>query len=552
MRSIRHLLTTAAVAAAALAALVAPAAAHTGFESSDPADGAIVEAPVDTVTLVFTGAAEPTGSGFEALNPTGEIVTPTEATSDDGSTWKLHFDPPLGEGLVGLRWMVKAPDAHPIDGGFSFTITPAPASAEEVPPTTVDPADTGDPDSDRIGADGAGGGSGTQAGGTSQAVTLDDPLGEEQATGGEAGTPAEVDEFLAAEEDPAALVERLGVLARLVTLVGTLLGVGALVFAAAVLRGERRDVRQVLAWVHRAALLAVFGAAGELVAQIAIEGGGDWVASLTLTSISEVLVSSFGVAVGLRLLGGLALAAGARPTVGPADLGRDPVAAMSRLVGAGSVEPSSDHRQRWLPPSGAPSGGQLTLARPHPVDETWRPTAISALAVAGAAALVAAHLFDGHTVVKGNRYVTGLADVIHVLAGAVWVGGVVMLAAVLWRRHRQSRPPQALKLALRLSVVASVALVAVAIAGLALTVIVLDSPSGLWSTEWGRILAIKTGLVAVAATGGAYNHRVLIPALADAPGHPALVARLRVVVTAEAVTLLAVLTATAFLMGAAS
>ncbi len=37
-----------------------PAAAHTGFESSDPGDGAVLDAPVDEISLVFSGEAEPT------------------------------------------------------------------------------------------------------------------------------------------------------------------------------------------------------------------------------------------------------------------------------------------------------------------------------------------------------------------------------------------------------------------------------------------------------------------------------------------------------------
>lgn len=127
-----------------------------------------------------------------------------------------------------------------------------------------------------------------------------------------------------------------------------------------------------------------------------------------------------------------------------------------------------------------------------------------------------------------------------------------MLAVVLWRRHRHGRRLRALHLALRFSVVATAALVAVAVAGLALTVIVLDAPSGLWSTQWGRTLMVKTVLVAFAAAGGAYNHRVLIPELSTAPDDPVLVARFRTVVTFEAVALAAAVAATAVLMGAAS
>ncbi|MEZ5227792.1 MAG: copper resistance protein CopC [Acidimicrobiales bacterium] len=127
MRLIRQLIATTIVAIAALTVLAtAPAGAHTGFESSDPADGATVDGPLDAISLVFTGPAEPTGTGFEILDGSGTLRTPTDASTADGLTWVLRFDPPLDGGQVGVRWMVKAPDAHPIDGSFSFTINAAP------------------------------------------------------------------------------------------------------------------------------------------------------------------------------------------------------------------------------------------------------------------------------------------------------------------------------------------------------------------------------------------------------------------------------------------
>ena len=60
----------------------------------------------------------------------------------------------------------------------------------------------------------------------------------------------------------------------------------------------------------------------------------------------------------------------------------------------------------------------------------------------------------------------------------------------------------ALQLAVRFSVLATIALVAVGVAGVILTVVVLDSPSELWATEWGRTLIAKTLFVAVAAAAG--------------------------------------------------
>ena len=48
----------------------------------------------------------------------------------------------------------------------------------------------------------------------------------------------------------------------------------------------------------------------------------------------------------------------------------------------------------------------------HHGDHAWQPTVDSAGAVLGAIAVVAAHLFDGHTVTKGDRLWTALADIL--------------------------------------------------------------------------------------------------------------------------------------------
>ena len=105
---------------------------------------------------------------------------------------------------------------------------------------------------------------------------------------------------------------------------------------------------------------------------------------------------------------------------------------------------------------------------------------------------------------------------------------------------------------MRFSVIATIALVAAGIAGTALSVLVIDSVSDLWGTPWGRLLALKVALVAVAAAGGAYNHRVIVPALDRHQADQATVDRFRTVVTIEAVALLAVAVVTAFLIAASA
>ena len=467
MRSIRLLTVGLVLAPAGLVLLAAPASAHTGFESSDPADGASLDAPVDTITLDFTGPAEPTGNGFQVLDPTGELRRPTEATTDDGTVWVLRFDPPISGGAVGVRWMVKAPDAHPIDGSFSFTVpAPVPPPGEEDPAPQVGTESPSPQVEEELPA-------APQA-----APVAASPVGD--------ASPAEADleAFLDTEGGPTATPRRVGAVGRFIMLAGTLLGIGALVFAGVVLRGDASDVRHVLHWVRRAGVLVVVGALVQLAAKIAVEGGGTWSAWWSPSDIGAVVGSSFGLAVGLRVVGGLALVSGARIDIARAEGTADPVMAIKELVGAG-VGSSGGSGADGLPDDSAAGPGAGREPYLHDGDHVWLPTLGSSGAVLGALALLAAHLFDGHTVTKGPRLVTGVVDVIHVAGGAVWVGGVLMLASVLWRRRRQHREARALQLGVRFSVVATIALVAVGLAGLILTAIILDSPSELWSTEWG-------------------------------------------------------------------
>jgi copper transport protein len=492
-------------AAVRLLLIAKPVSAHTGFESSDPADRTEVTDPVETIILVFTGEAEPTGEGFLVLDANGTQREPTERSTDDGKTWFLQFDPALGPGMIGVRWTVVAPDSHPIEGSFSFTVTAAPNGVSDA--SVAEPAVS--------------------------------------ATGGLPATTNEgLEEFLEPSSSPSG-PGRVAAVARFLALVGTVTAIGGLVFAATALRGERSEVLRILHWVRRSGLLVGIGALGELVSQVVIAGGGDWGSAVSYGAIRDTVGSDFGIAVGLRLLGAGLIVTGVRFDIVSASEAPDPALAFRSLLGAGVAAAIG------RPPGEA--GSEPPYAPPAGREEvTWAATSTSIGAVVGAAAVVVAHSFDGHTVTEGSRLLTAVADVIHVAAGAVWAGGVVMLAAVLTDRRRRGRDLDALALAVRFSVVASVAVVAAGVAGVALTVTVLDAPSQLWSSDWGRTLMAKTVLVLIAGCFGAYNHRVVIPALEATPHDSALARHFRSTVTAEAVVLAVVVAAAAVLMGAAT
>ena len=486
-----------APARAAVAAIVglivlvtfpAQALAHTAFDSSSPADGEVVDAPVDTVTITFTNPAEPAGDEFVVLDADGTLRTPTEVTTSDGLSFELGFDPPLGGGDIGVRWQVRAGDAHPIDGSFTFTVT-APAAM---------PSDTPDPDA-------AAADVGTGSGGTS--------------------TPASLDEFLATPAStPGESLARAG---RTIEFLGATIGIGALAFVAAALRGRRSEVRWALTVVKVFGAMIVIGASFEYLGVVRL---------LEESSIGA-LSTSAGLASVLRLVGGLALALGLAATTVPVRPGRP-----ARSVSAAVIEPDSL---------------EAVTERASPADDTgdlvrWRPGRSSWPAFVGVGLIVVSFWFDGHTVTKGFRPLHAVVNSVHLVAGSIWIGGIVLMAALIWKRSRAGRPTRAAELAVRFSPLATVSLVAVAVAGLLMTVFVMDSFGELFSTAWGQILLLKVAAVGLAAVGGAYNHFRLVPALDAHPDDPALLDRVRATVTAEAILLVFVVIVTAALVAAAS
>ena len=475
--------TTTTIALVLIATLwlgIQPAFAHTEFSLSEPTDQSLVTGPVDQISVAFIGEAEPAGEGFVVVDSLGEVRQPDRVTSVDNLTWILGFDAPLPDGPVGVRWKVAAPDAHPIEGSFSFTVEAPPSAPEE-----------------------------SQA---AQAVST-----------APAQTDADLEAFLAVD-DTAQTSINIGLIGRLIGLASAMLGIGGLAFAALVLRGEEPDIRKVLFWVRRAAVLLAAATFIEVIGHI--DQGGD-------------LFSPFGGAVALRLLGAGLLS---RVDLGVihARQAPDPLVAVHGAISSAVHGRTSVDLIEPLP-----------LDRPH--DHTWHIDHRFLAPLAGVGLLLVSYTFDGHTVTEGSRWLTALVDIAHVAAGAVWAGGLVMVAYVVWQRHLRGADVRALHLAVRFSVVAAIALVIAGIAGSLLAIIILDDVRDLWATPWGRLLLAKVAVVAVAAAAGGYNHRVLIPKMAYAsPDNNEAAAEFRRTVTLEAVAMGLIIALTAFLVGAGS
>jgi len=160
--------------------------------------------------------------------------------------------------------------------------------------------------------------------------------------------------------------------------------------------------------------------------------------------------------------------------------------------------------------------------------------------------LLSSFLFDGHTATAGPRALVVLADLAHTAAAAVWTGGVLLLAVLLVARARRGERTSVAEMAARFSIPATVAVVFAGAAGVMLATLILNQPSDLVDTDWGRVLLTKTALVAAVALVGLYNNKRVVPALNVR--NPASTVLLRRTLTVEALLMLAVVLTTAILV----
>jgi copper transport protein len=175
--------------------------------------------------------------------------------------------------------------------------------------------------------------------------------------------------------------------------------------------------------------------------------------------------------------------------------------------------------------------------------------AASVLALGGAGVALAAPALVGHTRAYGPASLVLTADVLHLLTGAVWFGGLVGLALTLPTLATRER--LATRTLARFSTLAGGLLALVATAGLLLGWRILGAWSALVGSTYGTVLLAKTVVVALVVAVAAWNRFRLLPAVLEASGHQDRVraaARVRTAVRFEVVGLVAVVLVTGFLV----
>lgn len=114
---------------AALFLVVPNAAAHTYLDKTNPAEGAVVTEPLQSIELTYAGKIE-VGSTFKVIASSGEEIQSSSMDLVDGVLTGT-FDLPLPNDEYIVDWNSISEDGHPLSGQFSFTVD-APVTEEVV------------------------------------------------------------------------------------------------------------------------------------------------------------------------------------------------------------------------------------------------------------------------------------------------------------------------------------------------------------------------------------------------------------------------------------
>ncbi|MET0913388.1 MAG: copper resistance protein CopC [Acidimicrobiales bacterium] len=171
-------------------------------------------------------------------------------------------------------------------------------------------------------------------------------------------------------------------------------------------------------------------------------------------------------------------------------------------------------------------------------------------AVIGAGVLLAAGSFalSGHTRSTDYELLAVSAAIVHTVTAAVWFGGLVLLAAVLWGRRDEEDHTSSAGMVGRFSRVATVCVVAVGAAGVALSWSEVRALRALTSTTYGWTLLAKVGVVLVVGLIGAHNRFRVVPAIQRSPSATRAWSLLRKSVRLEAAALVVAIALTAVLV----
>jgi len=118
--------------------------------------------------------------------------------------------------------------------------------------------------------------------------------------------------------------------------------------------------------------------------------------------------------------------------------------------------------------------------------------------------------WSGHDAVDaGSSWKTAIADWVHIGAASLWIGGLGVMAGLLWFGAPELRRAAFASF----SRLATVLIALVLAAGTYLSIVRLPHLHDLWSERYGQVLLVKIALVCFALLWGAFHKFLVLPAI---------------------------------------
>lgn len=478
-----------------------PAGAHSFVESTEPKANSTSKQAPERVVITFDEPVELAFGGIEVFGPGGTRVDTgeTEYASEDEATVAVGLVDELTGGRYSVEWRVVAADGHPRDGTFGFRLA--------LPSATPTPGET--------------------PAETPGATPTASPMGG----AGPGGTPTASD---GAVSLPSLLlrIDRWILFASLIVLVGFgVFGYGVWRSSGSIARPSEVEEAFWRRWRSGVSWALVAAVAASLVS-LPLEGAIAADVSLRDALSGEVLgtllTTRFGVVTLIRLgllVAGAALVFGvrrpvARPVVATAGVRRS-------LGAAAAVAPVP-----W---------GTLSL---------WAILGLGLFATVSAA---------GHAGTSDPLVVGMASDMVHLAAGAAWVGGLVALMAVALPSTKgkddRERVGIIAPVVTRFSNVAVLCVAVIAATGALRGWMEIRTWDGLTGESYGLALLTKLAVIVPLLALGLFNNRWSKPRIQRAAGDAGLTSSgasalrtLRRVVIAEVLLAAVVLAVTAVLV----
>ncbi|MGW7263121.1 copper resistance CopC/CopD family protein [Streptomyces sp. NPDC054842] len=108
--------------AGALLAGAGPVSAHAALTGSDPRQGAVVDRAPTQITLSFSEKVALSGDSVRVLDPEGKRVDTGDPADLGGAMYAVKLHAGLPDGTFTVTYQVVSADSHPVAGAYTFSI----------------------------------------------------------------------------------------------------------------------------------------------------------------------------------------------------------------------------------------------------------------------------------------------------------------------------------------------------------------------------------------------------------------------------------------------